>query len=108
MPNKGMILHLDEHSIEQYRQIIEREGSTIEQVNAEIIINGRAADTYTVQDNYYYVLGDNRGDSYDSRFWGFVPERNIIGKPIMLYWSSTPAPSSSGKIRWERIGLIGN
>lgn len=107
VPYKGMTLHLDEHSAEQYRQILEREGASIEFVNSQSIINGQRTDSYTVQENYYYVLGDNRGDSYDSRFWGFVPERNIIGKPILVYWSSNPQ-SPSGGIRWERLGLVDN
>ncbi|MBK9247697.1 MAG: S26 family signal peptidase [Ignavibacteria bacterium] len=90
-----------------YRHIIEREGSTIEISHSIIIINGSVSSTYTVQDNYYYVLGDNRRDSYDSRYWGFVPEVNIIGKPLLIYWSSELQSMVKG-IRWERIGLVGN
>lgn len=103
IPYKGMTLNLTLATIDKYSTLIEREGNSVVVENNKIIINDKESDTYTVQDDYYYVLGDNCTDSYDSRFWGFVPLRNIIGKPIMIYWS---VDATSGSIQWDRIGTI--
>ncbi|MBS1538195.1 MAG: signal peptidase I [Bacteroidetes bacterium] len=103
VPKKGMKLTLTPEYIDLYQLLIEREGNTMEIENNRIYINGEETTSYTVQDNYYYVLGDNCSDSYDSRFWGFVPERSIMGKPLMVYWSVDAVSRSA---RWNRIGTI--
>jgi signal peptidase I len=65
---------------------------------------------FRVARNYYFMMGDNREDSYDSRFWGFLPEDFIIGKPILIYWSWDGTPSSLWErwldVRWRRVGMI--
>ncbi len=74
-----------------------------------ITINGTPVRTYTVKKNYYFVMGDNRTNSLDSRFWGFVPYDDIIGKAVLIYWSNIPdvaVKNISGlfdSIRWKRI-----
>ncbi|MBI3259185.1 MAG: signal peptidase I [Ignavibacteriae bacterium] len=103
IPQKGMTLKLTHDNIDHYRTLIEREGNSVDVESNSIIINDKETDSYTVQDDYYYVLGDNCTDSYDSRFWGFVPLRNIIGKPILIYWS---VDATSGVVQWDRIGTI--
>ncbi len=103
IPQKGMMLTLTPEHIALYRTLIEREGNSVEIENNRIRINGTEAISYLVKDDYYYVLGDNCTDSYDSRFWGFVPERNIMGKPLLVYWS---IDASTKEIRWSRVGTI--
>jgi signal peptidase I len=77
-----------------------------------ITIDGKAADTYTVERNYYFGMGDNRDNSLDSRFWGFIPEENIVGTPMIVYWSWNPdIPlysifSKLGSIRLTRVGSL--
>lgn len=103
VPQKGMQISLTPKHIDLYQNLIEREGNSVEFNNNRILINSEETTTYTFHDNYYYVLGDNCADSYDSRYWGFVPERNIIGKPLMIYWSVDALLRSA---RWNRIGKI--
>ena len=103
VPKKGMKITLTPEYIDLYQTLIEREGNSVEIVNNRVYINGDETTSYIVHDNYYYVLGDNCSDSYDSRYWGFVPERSIMGKPLMIYWSVDAVSKSA---RWNRIGTI--
>ncbi len=103
VPKMGTPLSLTNDNIDLYRTLIEREGNTVAVEANRIVINGNETASYQVQDDYYYVLGDNCIDSYDSRFWGFVPERNILGKPLLIYWS---VDVISNAIRWDRLGTI--
>lgn len=72
--------------------------------NGNIYINGKQTDTYTFKMDYYWMMGDNRDRSADSRFWGFVPEDHIVGKPLMV-WISLDKDYGlfDGKIRWNRF-----
>ena len=83
-----------------YRLIAVYEGNKLEVHDGKILINGTPTDEYTVKMNYYWMMGDNRHNSVDSRFWGFVPEDHIIGKAAMVYFSRD---KEHGKIRWNRI-----
>ena len=71
-----------------------------------IYINGEPADHYTFAMDYYFMMGDNRHKSADSRFWGFVPEDHIVGKPLVIGYSTDKDRSGWGKIRWDRIFRI--
>lgn len=101
VPYKGMVLALNENTIRQRSIFIQREGNSVAVDNGTVLINGAPAQSYTVRQNYYFVVGDNAKNSYDSRSWGFVPEENIIGKAMMIYWSK-----DEDGIRWGRIGTV--
>lgn len=113
VPKKGEEIHLVPASLEQYRELIEREGHSVAVTDAgAVLIDGVASTAYQVQKDYYFMMGDNRDNSLDSRFWGFVPDDLIIGKAMLVYWSWDVSSSDGGldhkltSIRWNRIGVI--
>lgn len=104
IPAKGKSIDLTMNNIAVYERCIrEYEGNTLEIKGNQIIINGQPAKKYTFKMDYYWMQGDNRDNSADSRFWGFVPEDHIVGKPLFV-WLSTDKDygTFSGGIRWER------
>ncbi len=108
IPKKGATVKLDSISIALYRTIIEvYEGNKLEEKNGQFIINGTPANSYTFKMDYYWMMGDNRHNSADSRFWGFVPEDHIVGKAWMIWLSyDSNAGNIFSKIRWSRIFSI--
>ncbi len=111
IPKKGDVVAINNETLPMFQWIIsEYEHNSLEKKNGKIFINGKEANQYTIQQDYYMMVGDNRDASLDARFFGFVPEENIVGKP-MFTWMSLQgvfADSSSSyqadfKIRWERM-----
>jgi len=104
IPKKGATLRLTLDNIAVYeRPIRVYENNELEVKNGQIYINGRLAHSYTFKMDYYWMMGDNRHNSADSRYWGFVPEDHIVGKPIFIWWSSDPDRKGFAGIRWNRL-----
>ena len=99
IPAKNTTVTLTPENIALYERIITvYEGNTLENRGGKFFINGTETTQYTFKMNYYWAMGDNRHNSEDSRFWGFVPEDHIVGKPLFIWMSSGP-----DGIRWNRI-----
>ena len=104
IPKKGESIDLNLDNIAIYeRPIRTYEGNDLMVKDGKIFINGEVATKYTFKMDYYWMMGDNRHNSLDSRYWGFVPEDHIVGKPIFIWWSSDPDRHGFGGIRWSRL-----
>lgn len=104
IPKRGMTIKLNDSTLVLYRQAIEKyENNKVETSGNDILINGKKADTYTFRMNYYWMMGDNRHNSLDSRFWGYVPEDHIIGKAMITFFSTDSTKDLFHKIRWSRF-----
>ena len=111
IPKKGDVVVINQETLPEYQWIIsEYEHNKLENKNGKIFINGKETNQYTIQQDYYMMVGDNRDASLDARFFGFVPEENIVGKPMFTWMSVQGAfkDSSSSyqapfKVRWERM-----
>ena len=104
IPSAGTTVELTLENLPLYERIITAyEGNTLEVVDAEIFINGEKAQSYTFAQDYYFMMGENRHNSLDSRYWGFVPEDHIVGKPALIWLSIDGNKSFPKNIRWRRF-----
>jgi signal peptidase I len=107
VPSKGWTVQLDRKNVKLYQEaIIKYEGnSDIVLAGDKLLKNGQALTSYTFKQDYYFMMGDNRHNSADSRFWGFVPADHIVGKAVFVWMSIDPNKPliSLDKIRWNRI-----
>ena len=104
IPSAGTTVELTLENLPLYERIITAyEGNSLEVVDAEIFINGEKAQSYTFAQDYYFMMGDNRHNSLDSRYWGFVPEDHIVGKPALIWLSIDGNKSFPKNIRWRRF-----
>jgi signal peptidase I len=96
IPKKGTVITLQPSNISLYKRAIENyEGNKFEIVNDKYIINGKETTTYTFKYDYYWMMGDNRHRSQDSRYWGFVPETHVVGKASFIWFSWENGPRFS-------------
>lgn len=103
IPRAGSTVALNESNIALYRRIIRNyEHNVLEERDGAILINGKPAASYTFKMNYYWMMGDNRHSSLDSRFWGFVPEDHIVGKAALVWFSYSDDGPVTG-MRWDRL-----
>ena len=104
IPQQGKTVALNLETLPFYKAIItDYEKNDLKVTGSEIRINGKIATTYTFQQNYYWMMGDNRHNSEDSRYWGYVPENHIVGKPTFIWMSYDSNAKGLKKIRWERL-----
>ncbi len=104
IPQKGKTIKLTLENIAIYeRPIRAYENNELAVKNGQIYINGQLADSYTFKMDYYWMMGDNRHNSADSRYWGFVPEDHVVGKPIFIWWSHNQDHPGLSGVRWSRI-----
>ena len=114
IPKAGDVIDLDMSNIEWWRTIIDREHNdrVVNVKNGKILINEVEVNSYTIQKDYFFMMGDNRDDSADSRYWGLVARDRVVGEALMIYWSWDPSISFSsifkllGTVRVNRIAKI--
>ena len=105
IPKKGVTITIDQSNISLYQRLITiYEGHQLDITkDGKILIDGKQTDQYTFKMDYYWMMGDNRHNSLDSRYWGFVPEDHIVGKAWFIWMSWNKNGSFISKIRWDRL-----
>ncbi|MEG1899502.1 MAG: signal peptidase I [Bacteroidales bacterium] len=104
IPKKGVTIELNSENLSLYKRVIAvYEKNLLEVKEGDIYINGEKKNNYTFKQDYFFMMGDNRHNSLDSRYWGFVPEDHIVGSPSVVWFSTDKYKSFPSNIRWKRI-----
>ena len=105
IPAKGKTIKLNMENIAIYERPIKiYEGNDLKISNGKIFINGKETKEYKFKMDYYWMMGDNRHNSADSRYWGFVPEDHVVGTPLFIWWSvCSDSNPEENHIRWSRL-----
>jgi len=105
IPKEGMTITLDENNLAMYGSTIAKydHNENVKIENGKLYIDGKETSQYTFKQNYYFMMGDNRHNSLDSRYWGFVPEDHIVGKAFFIWLSIDREADFLHKIRWNRF-----
>ena len=104
VPKKGETIKLEGDNVELYRLLVQNElGKRVGVQDGRLVVDGKPLASHTVQDDYLFMMGDNRDFSYDSRFWGPVSRDAVVGRAMVIYWSFG---DRLWKIRWDRLGDI--
>lgn len=107
IPEANKTVVLNKETLPLYRRLITvYENNKLEEKDGKIYINDKEATNYTFKQDYYWMMGDNRHRSEDSRYWGFVPMDHVVGKPVFIWWSidpNVPWSKAIDKIRWDRL-----
>lgn len=102
-----MTIAVNDSTLNFYGEFIEKyEGyEAVKISNGQLEIEGKPVSNYTFQQDYYFMMGDSRDNSIDSRYWGLVPEDHILGKPLFIWLSINKDGKWLDKVRWERLGM---
>ncbi len=107
IPKKGMTIEINKETLATYGKVIRlfdhNDPETVEINGDKLTINGKALTQYTFDQDYYFMMGDNRHNSLDSRYWGFVPADHVVGKGFFIWMSLDPDESMFSKVRWSRL-----
>ena len=106
IPKAGMTIDINEQTLPLYKKIIrEYEKNELSKEGSKIFIDGKEASSYTFEQDYYWMMGDNRHRSEDSRYWGYVPEDHVVGKPVLVWFSIDGINDGikNWSVRWDRL-----
>jgi signal peptidase I len=108
IPKKDAAISVNDSTLSIYGELIkDYEGNkNVVMGDGKLTIDGEDVSTYTFTQDYYFMMGDNRHNSLDSRYWGFVPKDHIVGKPLFVWFSMDEHASLLSAIRWSRIGTL--